>query len=186
MNTSRLLLVGLALFLTACGTIATTATTKRDYDRNTDFAKYKTYAWVPSRTQATSPAADQAIHAAIDKSLTAHGYRKGTGKTADFYVTYHVTTPGQKPDPHYTDWATGNGYYTGWPNNPETYRILPDAKDGTLIVDLIESGRDALVWRGVATSALEGKGKSDAAKANEAAKLLISMFPPPRTPVPAG
>ena len=185
MNTSRLLLIGQVILLAGCGTIATTATTKRDYDRNADFAKYKTYAWVPSRTQAVSPATDQAIHTAVDKSLTTHGYAKTTGKTPDLYVTYHVTTTGQKPDAHYTDWTAGGGYYTGWPNNPETYRILSTAGEGALVVDLVERSRNALIWRGVSTDALRGKGKDDPAKATEAANVLMSMFPPPRTPAPA-
>jgi len=179
----RLLLIAPLVFLTACATIATTATTRRDYDRNTDFAKYKTYAWVGTKTQATSPAVDQSIHAAVDKSLTMHGYKKATGKTPDFYVAYHVTGP--KADAHhYTDWNmnTGASYYEGWPNNPDTYRILSPAHAGTLILDVIEPGRGALVWRGVATSAFDEKAKDSADKATVAANMLIGMFPPPPAP----
>ncbi|EDY22213.1 hypothetical protein CfE428DRAFT_0338 [Chthoniobacter flavus Ellin428] len=189
MNTfQRLLLIGPVVLLAACATIATNTTTKRDYDRNADFTRYKTYAWVAAKTQATSPAVDQAIRAAVDKGLAAHGFKKADGTTPGFYVTYHVT--GERPDAHhYTDWslnvatAAGAGYYQGWPNNPETYRILDQAHPGTLILDMIESGRNALVWRGVITSALDEKAKDDANKATVAANLLIGMFPPPPAPV---
>jgi hypothetical protein len=189
MNTfQRLLLIGPVVVLTTGATTMAAPTSNRDFDRNTDFTKYKTYTWVVSKTQATSPAVDQAIHDAVDKGLATHGYKKADGKTPDFYVTYHLT--GDKPDAHhYTDWnmnaasAASTGYYQGWPNNPETYRMLDQAHAGTLVLDVVESGRNALVWRGVAASAFDEKAKDGAGKATVAANRLVGTFPPPTAPV---
>ena len=173
------------VFCAACSTV----TIKRDSDRNADFNSYKTYAWAPpAKTQAAiSPAIDQAIRAAVQKSLSTDGLAKVAGKKPDVYVIYHVTT-GQGDNLRYcTDWGfgaayrPGDGFYTGWPGHPATYAVLDRHKVGALVLDFVEVRREQLVWRGVATS-MFGPGEQSATKAERAVKSMLLRVPPPAAP----
>jgi hypothetical protein len=181
----QLLAIVPLVLLAACSTI----TTKRDFDRTADFAKYKTYAWAPQpNTQAQAPVVDQAIHAAVDKDLAARGLTMVQGKKPDFYVVYHVTSEQKTDVRHYTDWGygtayrTGYGFYNGWPGNPTTYAVLEQYKVGALLLDFVEVRRQQLVWRGVASSVIGNKPEDNAVKAGQAVHSLLSQFPP--LPVP--
>ncbi|MEI9898484.1 MAG: DUF4136 domain-containing protein [Chthoniobacter sp.] len=184
----RLLVLAPLVMLAACSTI----TTKRDFDKKANFAEYKTFAWAPlPSTQAPAPAVDEAIHAAVEKGLTARGFTKAAaGKAPDFYVIYHVTSVQKTDVRHYTDWGygtayrTGYGYYTGWPGNPATYAVLDQYKVGALVLDFVEVRRQQLVWRGVASGVIGDKPEENAVKAGDAVHELLTKFPPP--PVPAG
>jgi len=185
----RLLVLVPLLFLAACETI----NAKRDSDRNAKFGEYKTYAWAPEpNTQSfVTPAVADSIHASVDKGLAARGYTKVEGKAPDFYVVYHVTSVQKTDVRHYTDWGVGTayrsgyGFYSGWPGNPATYAVLDQDKLGALVLDFVEVRREQLVWRGVASSVITEKPAENAARADEAVRLLLSKFPPPVAP-PAG
>ena len=185
-TTGLFLLIGPLALLTACSTI----TTKRDFDRNAKFDSYKTYAWAPepNTLALATPAVDQAIHAALDKGLTARGLTKAQGKTPDFYVVYHVTSVQKTDVRHYTDWGFGTayrpgyGYYVGWPGNPATYAVLDQIKVGALILDFVEVRRQQLVWRGVASAVISDKAGDNATRAAQAVNVLLAEFPPQAPP----
>jgi hypothetical protein len=71
MRTGRIITI---IALAVLGTVAVAQKTTYDYDRAADFAKFKTYAWVP----ATEPPKDELNHRRIVAAIEADG-----GKGAD-------------------------------------------------------------------------------------------------------
>src|ERR1044072_3039424 len=61
-----------------------------DFDKGTDFSKYKTYSWATG-TPAQNPMMHQRIVAGIDAQLAAKGFRK-VESNPDIVVVYHAAT----------------------------------------------------------------------------------------------
>ena len=70
---------------------------RSDYDREVNFAKYKTFDWKAQPQNSGSDGLEQytlsekRIKKAVEKELTAKGYQKQTTGTPDFLIVYHVT-----------------------------------------------------------------------------------------------
>jgi hypothetical protein len=182
-----LLVLAPVVLLSACETI----TTKRDFDAGAKFAEYKTYAWAPEPNTQTlaTPAVDQAIRDAADKDLAARGFTKAAGNAPDFYAVYHLTMVEKTDVRDYTAWGfgtayrSGYGYYLGWPVKTKTDVEVSQNPVGALILDFVEVRRQQLVWRGVASSAVEpGKPDGNAVRAAQAVHLLLAKFPPEAVP----
>jgi len=89
------LFFGLAVLTAVIG--CSRALVKSDYDREVNFAKYKTFGWMAQPQKSGSEPLEQytlsekRIKKAMEKELTAMGYQKQTTKTPDFLIVYHVT-----------------------------------------------------------------------------------------------
>jgi len=86
-----LLGVGLIMALAGCSS----RFVKSDYDREVNFAKYKTFDW-KAQAEKTNPLeqytlSEKRIKKAVEKELTTMGYQKQTTGTPDFLIVYHVT-----------------------------------------------------------------------------------------------
>ena len=87
---------------------------KSDYDREVNFAKYKTFDWMAQPEKPGSDSltkynlSEKRIKKAVEKELTAKGYQKQTTGTPDFLIVYHITVEDLSD-------ATSNGYgYRGY------------------------------------------------------------------------
>jgi len=89
------LFFGLAVLTAVIG--CSRALVKSDYDREVNFAKYKTFGWMAQPQKSGSEPLEQytlsekRIKKAVEKELTAMGYQKQTTGTPDFLIVYHVT-----------------------------------------------------------------------------------------------
>jgi hypothetical protein len=183
MKTPGRLLVVVPFFFAACASL----TVSTDYDRNTKFANYKTFAFAaePKTQTLAGPAVQAAIHDAVESELSAKGFAKAAAKP-DFYVVYHITEPQKADVQHYTDWGfgaggrPGYGFYGGWPVSPKTYTVLDlePYKSGALVLDFVDARRSQLIWRSVSSSVV-GPTKQNADAAALAVKELLAKFPPP-------
>ncbi len=141
---------------------AVTPDIRTDYDRSADFSSFETYGFVDE------PGTDRAGYStlittyfrrAVDKEMQSRGYRY-VEDNPDLLVNFfanvrHVT----KVRPR-TDIWVGYGYYgyrygmyTVWPlyaNGADTVHY----KVGTANVDIIDAGRNQLIWEGVAEGRL--------------------------------
>lgn len=120
-------------------------TVKIDFDKQTDFSKYKTFAWSESQEPAVNLANHVRITRAIEAELLADGLVKAESGPPDLKVRY-VGKVEQK--------LRGSSYSTGsnWQSNDlRTMVDIKKVKEGTLIVELYDRATRLLVWRSVAT-----------------------------------
>ena len=145
-------------------------TTDVEFDPRIHWPYLKTFSWHQKPTSAR-PEVHKMIIAEIEKQLTAKGFKKDD-KKPDFFVTYYGSTETQvKTDE--------GGYSVGdWGNEKKRHEPV---KVGTLVVDLIGSVKNGLIWRGTAQDTVS----DDLAKVQEtitrALEKLFADFPPKKT-----
>lgn len=177
----RLSCVVFALFISACASVDINA----DYDTRYPFQQLKTYAWMLEPAAVTGdPRIDRntllesRVHAAVDRQLKAKGYVLIEDGTPDFFVTYYATLNTRTATTVINDYYHYGPY--DWPRYSSTY--VYEYEEGTLIVDFVEPDTRKLIWRGSArdevnfTESPQAKEK----KIDEAARLMLSDFPPGR------
>jgi hypothetical protein len=174
-----LLICGALLFVMGCSSL----TVDYDYDRQADFSKLKSYAWLAQSFDATSTTARQAqqqnslfykrLKTAVNSVLEAKGYVIDT-EDPDFVITYHT---GVQDKVNVTNWGYSYGPYWGPYGGDVT---VDHYQEGTLIIDMIDTETKQLVWRGTAQKALESN--PDPEKVDEmmhtVASRLLENFPP--------
>jgi hypothetical protein len=186
MNKSSVLMLAPALLL--AGAVTTFAQDIRyNFDKQTNFAQFKTYKWVTLKgAQPPNELVDQQIKSAIDSELATKGLMRTDADTADLYVGYQAAVDTEK---QYTSFDTGWGYGPGWygggwyggggmsTTTGETSTIYI----GQLAVDMYNSSAKALVWRGVASRTLDTKAKPEKRQKNlsKAVTKLFKNYPPP-------
>jgi hypothetical protein len=154
MKTFKIYIIAVGLLFTAASCAVT------DVDKTADFSKYKTFAWGQSISEADEPAYDNPlILKNIKETIESEFAKKGIYESAshpDFIVNYKTHTA-EKHEvrsspyamagpfffPMYRYYWGGYGPYSGYYGTRET-----TFKEGTLIIDVIDSKTNELVWRG--------------------------------------
>jgi hypothetical protein len=157
-----------------------------NFDKNTDFAKFKTYKWVEIKQ---SPQVDQLkdkqIKESVDAELAKKGLTKVDADTADLYVAYQAAVGTEKQFTSYNSgWDYGPGWYRGgWygGGGGMTTGQTSTIYTGQLAVDMYDSKNHDLVWRGVVSKTLDPEAKPDKQQKNlnKAVAKLLKNFPPP-------
>lgn len=173
MKSLKWLLVLMAVSLVpACGGAKTTV----DYDRQTDFSKYKTYAYEKG-TPVDNQLIDQRIVAALESQMSAKGFRK-VESNPQVYATYHAATQDQKQ--FVTD-TMGYGYGAGWRwgggMGTSTTREV-NYTVGTVVVDLWDASTKKLIWRGTASKTVEDDPSKSTKNINEGMAKMFAEYPP--------
>lgn len=178
------LLFGIALFLLATG-ICWTQDVRYNFDKDADFAKFKTYKWVDLKDATkVDDILDKNIKAAIDAELAAKGLSKTEADKADMYIGYQAAVGQEKQFTSYsTDWGYGGGWYRGgWygPSSGMTTGQTSTIYTGQLALDMYDSVNKALVWRGVVSKTLDPKAKPEKQQKNLAKSVakLLKKYPP--------
>ncbi len=192
LNYTCLLLLAATTLLSACvatsGINHTTAIAVPNV--NAKLAKYKTYAWYQDKPAAEADfdkgfnaSLDKNIRAAVEQELQEKGYRKATGK-ADVLVAYDVSVsvPVEKDKPE--NFAPGFGYSYGYmagyrykygDANLPGYRSVDLFKQGTLILDVVDSKTKELIWRGWTEGAISNFKAKPATVQKEVETILIKL-----------
>jgi hypothetical protein len=168
----------------ACATVHVSA----DYDPGTDFAAYRSYAWLPHSPEATghprldSPMVQDRVRRGIDRSLGEKGYGIG-GDEADFFVTYHLAVD-RRLDVRTMD-RTLYGRYGYRMSIPET--TVDEYDEGSLVIDVVDARSRRVVWRGIGRGRLRGaSGTQDPVqleqRAYEVVHEVLAEFPPGKQP----
>lgn len=178
-------------FLTAClltVICASAQETHYNYDRSANFASYKTYQWVdlpgPGGT-VPDQLIDQAIKRAVDEQLALKGFTR-VEKDADLKVAYHAVIHEEKGI-NLSAFGNGGGPWGGWGGGPwggggsgtvtgQTSTIPV----GMLLIDLYDSAKKQLIWRGDATKTIDLKKDPDKNYRNlqKAMAKLFKNYPP--------
>lgn len=158
-----------------------------NFDRNTDFSKFKTYKWVTMKEAAqVDDLLDKQIKSALDSELAKKGLNKVDSDDANLYIGYQTAVSQDKQFTSYSSgWGYGGGWYAGgwygYPRGAMTTGQTSTIYVGQLALDMYDSANHDLVWRGVASKTIDTKAKPDKQQknlANAVAKLLKN-YPPP-------
>ena len=159
-----------------------------NFAQGEDFSKYKTYKWVDVK------GADQAneltkkqIEEAIDANLATKGLQKTDSDTADLYIDIQTAIGTEKQFTSYnTGWGYGPGWGGGWygygggMTSTTTYGSTSTIYVGQLGIDMYDSAKKELVWRGVASKTIDPKAKPEKQQKNitKAVTKLLKNYPP--------
>ena len=172
-----ILLVGLFIFVGCQSPVAV------DYDL-TEIERIHGYATFKIDTRedrenygsiALSPLVDRRISYAILNNLEAKGY--GSEANADFRVNFHTLTKNQTEvhDLGYGPAPFGRKPYFG---DYSYGRLFIDKyEEGTLVIDIIDTASNRLVWRGAHTRRLQQKALN-AVEAQIVVDAILLNFPP--------
>ena len=153
---------------------------KYDYNKQTDFSQYKTYDWIPVPTKANmNELVVDRVEKAVDAELDAKGLKKDS-QNPDFLIAEHL---GKKDKVDVDSWGYGYGAYFGYwggvwgPGEMSAYHY----KEGTLILDFVDSRSKKLFWRGTAKADVQGVDSPEKSEAliNEAVQKILQKYPPP-------
>jgi len=145
-------------------------------ERGVDVSHYRTYNWAVEAPKATgdprldsNPFFDDRVHAAVEKALATRGFEKADSAAAQLLLHYHVSIT-QEIDLGAADADLGICSTC----TPTVY----DA--GTLLIDLVDSRTEKLVWRGWAEGGFDNAIDNQhfmEARIDEAVRRIIEKLP---------
>jgi Domain of unknown function (DUF4136) len=181
----RIALFTIALFLVAAAT-AVAQDVRYNFDKNSDFSKFKTYKWVALKdAPKVNDLLDKQIKDTIDAELTKKGLSKVDSDTADLYIGYQAGIGTEKQFTSYdSGWGYGPGWYgRGWygGGGGMTTGQTSTIYVGQLALDMNDTKNHDLVWRGVVSKTIDPKAKPDKQQKNltKAITKLLKNYPPP-------
>jgi hypothetical protein len=131
--------------------------------------RYKTFVF-DEGTPALRRAAQERIHAAVERELEAKGVRRVFGET-ELNVATHVIV-----DRHSMADLDRPDYWEYWIGVSSVDAF--DVRGGTLVVDLVDMAQQRTVWRGVASIDVKGSVDKNLKLIDKMVKRLFSEFPP--------
>jgi len=158
-----------------------------NFDKSTDFSRFKTYKWVILKDAPTAnDLVAKQVRDAVDKELAAKGLSKIDDDSASLFIGYQAGVGQEKEFTSFSsDWGYGGGWYRGGWYGPgggmsTTTGSTSTIYVGQLAVDMYDSVNRDLVWRGVASKTLDPKAKPEKQQKNlaKAVKKLLKNYPP--------
>ncbi len=153
---------------------------KTDYDRDTDFGKYKTYSI--GKVKATDDIWDARITKALDTELSAKGWSK-VESGGDVTVTAFGSTKNQQSMSTFYDGFGGGGWgwrrgFGGGMGMGESTTSVVNTPVGTLNVDMFDTQSKKLIWRGSSVDTLSSKASKNEKKLESDIGDMFKKFPP--------
>ena len=174
---SSILLAGL---LAGCSSPQVTT----DFAEGTDFTAFRTFQYRDSTNTlaSTSPLAHQRIVNAIRGGMVSSGLSE-VNENPDVFVTYYGSID------HQTRFHTTYSGVSNW-GGPRRHSSsmgfgatssttrATTVTQGTLVIDVWDASRNAMVWRSVATSALSSNPEQNTRAINDSVEAAFRQFPP--------
>ncbi|HXZ78525.1 MAG TPA: DUF4136 domain-containing protein [Terriglobales bacterium] len=162
-------------------------TVKVNWQQNAPFGDYKTYQW-KTLANAQNDFYTQWVMPDVDAQLSTKGLTKvSPGQRADLIVSYHLATLEVKDSTTTTDgfgWGPGPwGWWGGWAGEQDLTTFSSTTQRprfmGILTVDLADSSRKQLVWRGQATvDSISNSEKGDEKQTEKCVEKMFKKYPP--------
>ena len=178
---SSILIISLAVLL--FGSCATSLKILYDYDKEEDFSKFRSYAFilVPENLESdVNPDVVRRIEEAVALMLGKKGFQR-LDANPDLLVAIHterhdklsVSNWGYNYAPHDLYWR-GSGYWGAGGMDVHRYA------EGTLIIDVVHAKDKELIWRGMGSKAFPAEPTLEQIEktVNKAVAKLLSNFPP--------
>lgn len=139
-------------------------------DKNADFSKYRTYAWVdkPGEGKHRTDLTETNVRNAVNEELNKKGWKEARSKP-DVLINYELVVEKnqvQQQDPVYSQSFTRSYFnrFTGrihtfyYPSQFMGYdSYTTTVKEGTVTITMIDSRTDKTVWQGWTSSELNGR-----------------------------
>ena len=173
--------IALALAVTALPSIALAQKTTYDFDKTAPFGTYKTYAFQKG-TPSGQPLIDQRIVAGIEMQLAAKGFTKSEA-SPDVFVIYHVALDKQQSISSFSSGPMygpyGYGWGGGWGTTHTDVRVN-DILVGSLAIDMVDSKKKQMVWRGLGSKEIDTGAKPEKRDKNiaKAVEKIFKNYPP--------
>ena len=156
-----------------------------DYDKNTDFSNFKTYAFYKKGIDRVeiSDLDKRRILRAIERELNA----KGMVLSDDPDVLVNIFTKSREKIDVYTNnyfgwypWCYGVGYGFYGPPYGFGYTNVSSSTEGTLFIDLIDARKKELAWQGIGTGILSYSKSVEKKEAmiNDFVTQIMTAYPP--------
>jgi Domain of unknown function (DUF4136) len=161
----------LALFaLLGAGAITLAQDVQYNYDRDADFAAYKTYQWAEREPRLGDQLVDKDIRRAIDEQLAKKGMQR-VESNGELHIRYQTAVGRER---QVDAWSMGPRWSAMGRATTSTIEV------GTLVVNLYDPVKKQLVWRGSATKTLSIKRDPDKNYKNleRAVAKLLRNYPP--------
>ncbi len=156
-----------------------------DYDKETDFSEFKTYAFYKKGIDKVeiSDLDKKRILKAIEKELKLKGLVPS--ENPDLLVNI-FTKSREKIDVYNNNyygwypWYYGYGYGFGGPGYGFGYTNVTSSTEGTLFIDLIDARKKELSWQGIGVGLLSYHKDIDKkeARINEFVNHIMTQYPP--------
>jgi len=174
MTIAMMVVVVLCSLLTALTAFARSVNV--DFDKDTDFTKFKTFAFAEG-TPTPVTLTNQRIEKAIETQLEEKGLTRVEG-AADLTVVFHcaVTQKTQLNTTSLGGWGWGPGWRR-WGGGGTAITQVERIPVGTLIVDIGDSADKRYVWRGTATKTISSKPDKNARTIDAEVKKMFEKFP---------
>ena len=178
MKKTTLSLLAITFILTGCSNLQIIT----DQAEGVDMSKYKTFNFSPADKSDNaciyfSEINQNRVKEAIAKELAGKGYT--IAKNPDLMIStflkvqekQNVTTPYPYAGP-----GDFIGIYGGYRYNSGHVNII-DYTEGTLIIDLVDTGKNELVWQGIAIKTIDKNSKKAEKNINNAIEKVFKEFP---------
>jgi Domain of unknown function (DUF4136) len=149
---------------------------KTDYDRNANFAQYKTYSWEQVKTK-DSLDVDR-IKAAVNAALAAKGWTQVESGGDISVVAMEITRNQQTLNTFYDGLGGGWGWRRFGGGISEATTTTETYKVGTVVVDLFDTKTKQLVWRGSASDTLSNNSDKNIKSLDKGVDKMFKHFPP--------
>ena len=163
-----------------------------NFAKDAKFSDYRTYKWVDIKgSDKFDEIVQKQIKADLEAELASKGLTKTDSDDADLYIGYQTAIGTEKQFNSYsTDWGYGpgwgggwygrGGYYGGGMGSSTTTGSTSTIYVGQLGLDMYETAKKDLVWRGVASKTLDPKAKPEKQEKNikKAVAKLLKNYPP--------
>jgi hypothetical protein len=150
------------------------------FDKNADFSKYKTYKWVSIKNaQQLDELTASQLMGTLEVQLAKKGLTKTESDDADLYIGYQIASANEK---HLNN-AIGLAYGSGvGGSSGAAEATTTTVHSGKLVLDMYDSGKRQLVWRGVVTHSIDPDAKPDKKQQHmdKAIEKLLKNYPPPK------
>ncbi|MBL8862335.1 MAG: DUF4136 domain-containing protein [Planctomycetes bacterium] len=168
MKTASLLVAVACVVLGACSSLSTSF----DYDTDHDFSGLATYGWIDRQPDSIGM---KRVRQAVDTVLVERGFRL-VEERPDFQVAAHISSAERI---QVVDWGYTYRPYGTWYGGGRDIDVW-QYEEGTLIVDIIDPGQSALVWRGTAKKPVDRSWTPEERDAEvlAAVRALLAKFPP--------
>lgn len=179
MKLTKLLVMALAI-----GGLVYAQKTTYNFDKEANFAGYKTYKWVDVKggSEKLDDLNRKTLESALERHLAAKGLTKTDADTADVYAAYQVGVTANQEYTTFNSGGAGWGYGRGWGGmgTGMSQTTAQTILTGTLVLDLYEPKNKTLVWRGSASDTIDQGAKPEkrAKKIDKAVEKMLKNYPP--------
>jgi hypothetical protein len=145
---------------------------KTDADPGANFSEFRTYDWIVKEApENLTTLTHKRIIGAVDEQLLDKGFVRSANVAPDMLVNYQVIV-GDKSSVTTHSYGYWRGYTSG------TMSVSQYA-EGTLVVDVIDAGKNRAVWRGWGSAAVgRMPDSSEQQLIRDLTKKMFSKFPP--------